>query len=242
MTPRGTVCSTVASPTAPKLAWAFWLVMPRADDLAPTDTYSAALGLNYLNNLAFWSNPGTEYTLGTVPFTADMHRRIQQLGGIYNADSPDLQAFRAHGGKIIIHHSWADQAISPFATLNYYGAVARRMGGYATIQDFSRLYMVPGLYHCPCSQTVDGDPANVRAVHAAARALGRERQRARGGRPARHGPDHRRTPDRVAQSRRSIPCSPPRRTTASTATTITSDPRRTISRRTSSGVLGPDLT
>ena len=146
-------------PYGSELAWAFWLVMPRADDLAPADTYSAALGLNYLNNLAFWSNPGTEYTLGSVPFTADMHRRIQQLGGIYNSDSPDLQAFRAHGGKIIIYHSWADQAIPPFATLDYYSAVERRMGGYAGIQDFSRLYMVPGLYHCPCGQTVDGDPA-----------------------------------------------------------------------------------
>ena len=26
-------------------------------------------------------------------------------------------------------------------------------------QSFSRLYMIPGLYHCPCGQPVDGDPA-----------------------------------------------------------------------------------
>ena len=146
-------------PYGSELAWAFWLVMPRADNAAPGDTYSAVLGLNYLNNLAFWSNPGTEYTLGSVPFTTDMHLRIQQLGGIYNANSPDLQAFRARGGKLIIYHGWADQAIPPFATLNYYRSVARQMGGYDSIQNFSRLYMVPGLYHCPCGQTVDGDPA-----------------------------------------------------------------------------------
>jgi hypothetical protein len=27
------------------------------------------------------------------------------------------------------------------------------------IQSFSRLYMIPGLYHCPCGQLVDGAPA-----------------------------------------------------------------------------------
>ena len=146
-------------PYGSELAWDNWLVMPRADAAAPGDTYSAALGFNFLNNLAFWSNPGTAYAPGTVPFTVALHHRIQELGGIYNSDSPDLRAFRARGGRIILYHGWADQAIPPFATLDYYAAVAREMGGYEGIQDFSRLYMVPGLYHCPCGQTVDGDPA-----------------------------------------------------------------------------------
>ena len=33
------------------------------------------------------------------------------------------------------------------------------MGGYEAIQSFSRLYMIAGLYHCPCGLPVDGDPA-----------------------------------------------------------------------------------
>ena len=109
--------------------------------------------------MAFWPNPPTDYVLGAVPFTAEMHRRLEQLGGIYNATDPDLEAFSDRGGKIIIYHSFADQAIPPFATLDYYRAVAGQMGGYPAIQSFSRLYMVPGLYHCPCGQPVDGDPA-----------------------------------------------------------------------------------
>src|SRR5262249_34844279 len=32
-------------------------------------------------------------------------------------------------------------------------------GGLSAAQSFSRLYMIPGLYHCPCGQPVDGDPA-----------------------------------------------------------------------------------
>jgi hypothetical protein len=145
-------------PYGSELAWSFWLVMPASDAAAPGDVY-ATLGLGYLNNMAFWSNPANPYALGSVPFTAEMHQRLQQLGGIYNATSPDLAAFRAHGGKLIVYHSWADQAIPPFATLDYYRAVANQMGGYQAIQSFSRLYMVPGLYHCPCGQPVDGDPA-----------------------------------------------------------------------------------
>jgi Tannase and feruloyl esterase len=146
-------------PYGSELAWSFWIVMPAADAAAPGDTYAAALGPNYLNDLAFRSNPATPYTLATMGFTADMHQRLLDFGGVYDATDPDLDAFRANGGKIIVYHSWADQAIPPFATIDYYRAVANQMGGYQAIQSFSRLYMIPGLYHCPCGQTVDGDPA-----------------------------------------------------------------------------------
>jgi hypothetical protein len=146
-------------PYGSELAWALWLVMPAADVAAPGDTIAAGFAVNYLNDMAFWSAPATAYTLASAPFTPEMHQRLEELGGVYNATSPDLEAFRVHGGKIIIYHSWADQAIPPFATIDYYRAVANQMGGYGPIQSFSRLYMIPGLYHCPCGQPVDGDPA-----------------------------------------------------------------------------------
>jgi hypothetical protein len=146
-------------PYGSELAWAGWLVMPAADAAAPADTYAAIIGLAYLNELAFWPNAEGDASLGAVPFTAEMRQRLGQLGGIYNATDPDLSAFRANGGKIIIYHSWADQAIPPFATIDYYRAVAGQAGGLPAAQSFSRLYMIPGLYHCPCGQPVDGDPA-----------------------------------------------------------------------------------
>lgn len=146
-------------PYGSELAWAGWLVTPAADAAAPGDTYAAQIGMGYLNEMAFMPNRRSRFGLDTVPFTADMHQQLQQLGGIYNATDPDLNAFRAHGGKIIIYHSWADQAIPPFASIDYYRAVVRTMGGRAAAETFSRLYMIPGLYHCPCGQPVDGDPA-----------------------------------------------------------------------------------
>jgi feruloyl esterase len=146
-------------PYGSELAWAGWLVMPAADAAAPADTYAALISLSYLNDMAFWPNPEGAYTLDSVPFTTAMHEQLEQLGGIYDATDPDLSSFRAHGGKIIIYHSWADQPIPPFATIDYYRAVVRQSGGLAAAQSFSRLYMIPGLYHCPCGQPVDGDPA-----------------------------------------------------------------------------------
>jgi hypothetical protein len=146
-------------PYGSELAWANWLVMPAADAAAPTDSYAAGIGLAYLNEMAFLQNPPGKYALSSVPFTAEMRQRLEQLGGIYNATDPDLSAFAANGGKLIIYHSWADQAIPPFASINYYRGVVGQAGGLPAAQSFSRLYMVPGLYHCPCGQPVDGDPA-----------------------------------------------------------------------------------
>jgi feruloyl esterase len=146
-------------PYGSELAWAGWLVMPAADAAAPADTYAAQIGLNYLNDMAFLHNPEGPYRLESVPFTVEMHKDLGRLGGIYNATDPDLSLFRANGGKIIIYHSWADQAIPPFSTIDYYRAVVRLAGGLPTARAFSRLYLIPGLYHCPCGQPVDGDPA-----------------------------------------------------------------------------------
>jgi feruloyl esterase len=146
-------------PYGSELAWAGWIVMPAADAAAPADSYAAMIGLGFLNDMAFWPNHPGKYSLSAVPFTTEMRQRLEQLGGIYNATDPNLSAFAANGGKIIIYHSWADQAIPPFASINYYRAVVEQAGGPAAAQSFSRLYMIPGLYHCPCGQPVNGDPA-----------------------------------------------------------------------------------
>ena len=39
------------------------------------------------------------------------------------SDNPDLSAFAAHGGKVIITHGWADQQIPTQDTVNYYNNV-----------------------------------------------------------------------------------------------------------------------
>jgi len=75
---------------------------------------------------------------------------IDKKAGFIDAVNPDLSAFRAHGGKLLIYHGWNDGgsggAISPQNTVNYYSSVLARMGSQQ--QDWLRLFMVPGMEHC----------------------------------------------------------------------------------------------
>jgi len=72
--------------------------------------------------------------------------------------NPDLSEFKAHGGKLIMYHGWADHSITPLRTIEYYEDVietmGKRRGGEQTepnaygVTDFMRLFMVPGMHHC----------------------------------------------------------------------------------------------
>src|SRR3569833_252526 len=72
----------------------------------------------------------------------------KDLGATLNAMNPDLHAFEAHGGKLILYHGWADPLLSPYNTLDYYSAVVKPMGGQEATHKFLRLFMVPGMEHC----------------------------------------------------------------------------------------------
>jgi len=135
-------------PYGSELYWIGNFVQPAADPAAPADTFDAAMALNYFKYMAFWPNPPDSFTLD-VKFTDTEFRKLNLLGdAIYNANNPHLHAFAAHGGKLILYHGWADQAIPPWSTLDYYAAAERASGGFRPSQAFSRLYMIPGAYHC----------------------------------------------------------------------------------------------
>jgi feruloyl esterase len=82
--------------------------------------------------------------------TFDLERDLPvvdaRVGAIVNAVNPDLRAFKARGGKIIMYHGWNDTAISPGNAIDYLASVQKRMGGRQ--EDFIRLYMAPGMNHC----------------------------------------------------------------------------------------------
>jgi len=68
------------------------------------------------------------------------------VADIYNV-KPDLSAYRARGGKLILYHGWADQQVTPFATLDFYSRITAREGQSGT-DSFLRLFMMPGIAHC----------------------------------------------------------------------------------------------
>ena len=73
--------------------------------------------------------------------------QLQNAFGNINTDNPDLSAFRARNGKMIAYHGLSDDLVPPQGTINYYTRVATQMGGIASVQNFYRLYLVPGMGH-----------------------------------------------------------------------------------------------
>lgn len=75
-------------------------------------------------------------------------RDLLRAGGYYNANDPDLSAFKAGGGKLIMWQGEADNAGGSYLLLDYYQRVRDAMGGFAGTDPFMRVYMLPAVYHC----------------------------------------------------------------------------------------------
>jgi len=101
------------------------------------------------------------WDMRTLDFDAGVTLGDVIAGPIISSIDPDLGEFNQKGGKLILYHGWADQALSPRATVNYYESVIQdvasglRRSGSATrdralrqTQSFARLFMVPGMQHC----------------------------------------------------------------------------------------------
>ncbi len=71
---------------------------------------------------------------------------IDEKAGFIAAINPDLSAFKARGGKLLMFHGWNDESISAENSLNYYASVLTNMGPKQ--DNWYRLFMVPGMKHC----------------------------------------------------------------------------------------------
>ena len=80
--------------------------------------------------------------------------RVREVSALMDSTNPDLSAFAAHGGKLVMLEHLSDYAQSPFMGIGYYEAVRKRMGEAA--DGFLRLYTAPGVDHVG-----SGAPANV---------------------------------------------------------------------------------
>jgi len=86
------------------------------------------------------------------PRTLDFDKEVPEADrlddGTINAMDPNLSKFKAHGGKLIMYHGWADALIPSQNSVNYYQSVVQSMGGTGQTTDFFRLFMAPGMAHC----------------------------------------------------------------------------------------------
>lgn len=96
------------------------------------------------NHYAYLVKRDPDFSLAALT-DADIVRGDRELAPVLDAASPDLGAFKAHGGKLIMYHGWNDPAIAPGYSLEYYRRVQAKMGPST---DFYRLFLVPGMLHC----------------------------------------------------------------------------------------------
>jgi feruloyl esterase len=82
-------------------------------------------------------------------FDHDMAEADAVLGPDVNgATVANIDAFKAHGGKLLIYHGWADSIVNPLGTVAFYDALARAQGGPDQLQSSARLFLLPGVEHC----------------------------------------------------------------------------------------------
>jgi feruloyl esterase len=85
--------------------------------------------------------------------TIDVDQRLfsllsSPLEAVTDTTWTNLTSFSAHGGKLLFYHGMSDQAFSAMDTLDYYLRMAKANGGLDQVQNWSRIYLVPGMYHC----------------------------------------------------------------------------------------------
>ena len=116
--------------------WDLWIIGPQS--------YQAQFA-NQVFGSFLLNDPHWDFR--TFNLAGDSMRADQEIGPLLNSSDPDLSAFAARGGKLILFQGWADAAITPFGTIQYYRDIQRKMGDKGA-QQFVRLFMAPGMMHC----------------------------------------------------------------------------------------------
>jgi Tannase and feruloyl esterase len=85
---------------------------------------------------------------------AQFRSRVLQVSALMDSTNPDLSAFHARGGKLLMLEQMADYAQSPYAGIAYFESVQKALGADKT-SGFMRLFTAPGVDHVG-----SGAPAN----------------------------------------------------------------------------------
>jgi feruloyl esterase len=95
-----------------------------------------------------WVFDNEQWDPWSFDFDRDLARADERLGRLVDQVEPDIQPFKASGGKAIVYQGWQDPVVNALDTIAYYERVRGRQGGQGATDDFFRLFMVPGMGHC----------------------------------------------------------------------------------------------
>ncbi|MBW2390446.1 MAG: tannase/feruloyl esterase family alpha/beta hydrolase [Deltaproteobacteria bacterium] len=115
--------------------------------VAPNGAWAFATGI-----FRFFLYNDPDWTYADYDF-ADFSEKAARVASTLNADNPDLSAFRARGGKLIIDNGWMDGSMSAYGTIKYYESV---LDFDPTAHEDVRLFVRPGVTHCAIGPGPDG--------------------------------------------------------------------------------------
>ena len=128
--------------------WPLWiaganplLMLSQKETSQKTPNLRFGFGTELFRNFIF-SNPEWDYSRYDF---ADFRKTTAKTASIINATDPNLDKFKARGGKLVIWHGWSDPALSALGTIKYYEQVEARD---KKVRDFARMFMLPGVLHC----------------------------------------------------------------------------------------------
>ncbi|MCX6621368.1 MAG: tannase/feruloyl esterase family alpha/beta hydrolase [Acidobacteria bacterium] len=127
-----------AAPPKGRSGWDQWIVR----DGGPT------IGVTFAENFfRYMAGPKAEPEWKLAQFDVNKDpQRLEWIHTVLDATDTDMGAYQKRGGKLLMYHGWADQALNPLMAVEYYDKVKERMG--STTTDFFRLFMIPGMFHC----------------------------------------------------------------------------------------------
>lgn len=123
--------------------WSRWLLGATAEG----KPHVTDLGTNFLRYLGFEQDPGPDYHSSEFDLDQDIPK-LAATGELFNATDPDLSELQQSGGKLLMYHGLADPLTFPQESTRYYESVVKQMKPATPLDDFYRLFLIPGADHC----------------------------------------------------------------------------------------------
>lgn len=121
---------------AQRSGWDLWIT----SDTAQHPDFARSFFANFVFDQADWQ-------LSQFDFDKDFDTVRARMADVTDSDNPDMNAFKASGGKLLMYHGWNDAALPAEGTIRYFDNVRETMGAAET-DEFARLFMVPAMGHC----------------------------------------------------------------------------------------------
>jgi feruloyl esterase len=101
-------------------------------------------------------NGNRNYNFLTFNFHSDVAALDAKFSDAWTAGNPDIQEFTKRGGKMLVYQGYADWGITYLDTLEYYNSLITAYtaagqtaaDGQAAVNNFWRMFFVPGMGHC----------------------------------------------------------------------------------------------